>query len=278
MLAAIVINIDPILVQLGPVAIRWYGLMYVVGIVVGVRAALPFLVSKGITEDQVWNVLGPGIVAGLLGGRLYYVVQQPLGPFIAQPWKILATWEGGMAFYGAIFGGVAALAVMAWREKIPFWWLFDGATIFAAVGQFFGRIGNVVNGDILGKPTDLPWGFIYAHPNSFAASHTIAYEPAPIYEMIANLIIIGILFYLRNRVKTAGLIAGTYLLAYSISQYLLFYLRDTEPAVNFGLKQAQLTSIVVFVAALAVLAYRVRAADGPGATTPSSATPIGDTP
>ena len=70
MLAAIIININPILVQLGPVAIRWYGLMYVVGIVVGVRAALPFLVSKGITEDQVWNVLGPGIVAGLLGGRL----------------------------------------------------------------------------------------------------------------------------------------------------------------------------------------------------------------
>src|SRR5207244_13165592 len=128
---------------------------------------------------------------------------------------------------------------MAWGEKMPFWWLFHGPTIFAAVGQCFGRIGNVVNGDILGKPTDLPWGFIYAHPNSFAASHTIAYEPAPIYEMIANLIIIGILFYLRYRVKTAGLIAGTYLLAYSISQYLLFFLRDTEPSVNFGLKQAQ---------------------------------------
>jgi phosphatidylglycerol:prolipoprotein diacylglycerol transferase len=276
-LAAIVINIDPILVQLGPLAIRWYGLMYVVGIVLGVRAALPFVVSKGITEDQVWNVLGPGIIAGLVGGRLFYVAQQPLGPFIAQPWKVLATWEGGMAFYGAIFGGVIALVVMAWRERIPFWWLFDGATIFAAVGQFFGRIGNVVNGDILGKPTSAPWGFIYAHPNSFAASHTIPYEPAAIYEMIANLFIIGILFYMRNRVKTAGLIASAYLLAYSVSQFILFYLRDTEPTVNFGLKQAQLTSIVVFIAALAVLAYRLRSTDGPGATAPSPSSPVGDT-
>ena len=277
-LAAIIINIDPILVQLGPLAIRWYGVMYVVGIVLGVRAALPFVVSKGITEDQVWNVLGPGIVAGLLGGRLFFVAQQPLGPFIAQPWKIFATWEGGMAFYGAIFGGIIALVVMAWREKIPFWWLFDGATIFAAVGQFFGRIGNVVNGDILGKPTTLPWGFVYTSPNSFAIGHPCPCEPAAIYEMIANLIIIGILYYMRYRVKTAGLIAGTYLLAYAISQYFLFYLRDTEPALNFGLKQAQLTSIVVFVAALAVLAYRLRSADSADVTTPSPASPVGDTP
>ncbi|HLZ07274.1 MAG TPA: prolipoprotein diacylglyceryl transferase [Chloroflexota bacterium] len=277
MLAAIVINIDPILIQLGPLAIRWYGLMYVVGIVLGVRAALPFLVSKGISEDQVWNVLGPGIVAGLIGGRLFYVVQQPLGPFIAQPWRILATWEGGMAFYGAVFGGILALVVMAWRERIPFWWLLDGATIFAAVGQFFGRIGNVVNGDILGRPTTQPWGFIYANPNSFAASHTIPYEPAAIYEMIANLVIIGLLFFLRNRVKTAGVIAGTYLLAYSVSQYFLFFLRDTEPTVDFGLKQAQLTSIVVFVVAIAVLAYRLRSGDRSGASTPSPASPVGDT-
>lgn len=274
MLAAIIINIDPVLLQLGPLAIRWYGLMYVVGIVIGVRAALPFLVSRGITEDQVWNVLGPCIVVGLLGGRLYYVLQQPLEPFIAQPWRILATWEGGMAFYGAIFAVVAALAVMSWREKIPFWWLFDGATIFAAVGQFFGRIGNVVNGDILGRPTTLPWGFVYAHPNSFAASHTIAYEPAAIYEMIANLIIIGILFFLSSRVKTSGIISSTYLLGYSISQFILFFLRDTEPTVSFSLKQAQLTSIVVFVVALVFLAYRLRSASGKDAASAHPSAPI----
>lgn len=259
MLAAIVLNIDPILVQLGPLAIRWYGLMYVVGIVVGVQAALPYVKARGITEDQVWAVLGPCIVAGIVGGRLFYVVQQPLGPFLAQPWRIVATWEGGMAFYGAIGAVIIALVVMCWREKIPFWWLLDGAALFAAIGQTFGRIGNLINGDILGAPTTLPWGVIYANPNSFAPSHTIAYQPASVYEMICDLILIGIVFSLRFRLKTPGLLAVVYLLGYALTQFVVFFLRYSEPVVGFGLKQAQLTSVVVFVLALALGAWRLYA-------------------
>jgi phosphatidylglycerol:prolipoprotein diacylglycerol transferase len=260
LLAAITLNINPILVQLGPLAIRWYGIMYVVGIIVGVQAGLPFVRSRGITDDQVWNVLGPCIVAGLIGGRLFYVVQQPLDQYIVQPWRIIATWEGGMAFYGAIFAVILTLIFMAWRSKLPFWWIFDGAAIFAAVGQFFGRIGNLVNGDILGPPTNLPWGVIYAHPNSFAPSHTIAYQPAPVYEMIANLILIGILFALRYRLNKAGMLAAVYLVGYSLSQFIVFFLRDSEPIVGLGFKQAQLTSIIVFVAAVALAAWRWRVA------------------
>jgi phosphatidylglycerol:prolipoprotein diacylglycerol transferase len=278
-LAAIVLNINPILVQLGPLAIRWYGIMYVVGIIVGIQAALPYVRSRGITEDQVWNVVGPCIVAGLVGGRLFFVVQQPLDQFIAQPWRIIATWEGGMAFYGAIFAVILTLAILCWREKIPFWWAFDGAAIFAAVGQFFGRIGNVVNGDILGAPTNLPWGVIYANPNSFAPSHTIAYQPAPVYEMIANLIIIGVLFFLRYRLNIAGLLAAIYLIGYATSQFIVFFLRDSEPIVGFGLKQAQLTSLIVFIAALGLAAWRVRASrDEAAAPAPptSSTTVVSD--
>jgi phosphatidylglycerol:prolipoprotein diacylglycerol transferase len=258
-LASIVLNINPILVQLGPLAIRWYGIMYVVGIIVGIQAALPYVRSRGITEDQVWNVVGPCIVTGLIGGRLFYVVQQPLDQYVAQPWRVVATWEGGMAFYGAIFAVIATLAVLCWREKIHFWWLFDGAAIFAAVGQFFGRIGNVVNGDILGAPTNLPWGIIYAHPNSFAQSHTIAYQPAPVYEMIANLALIGLLFFLRYRLNVPGLLAAVYLAGYATSQFIVFFLRDSEPIVGFGFKQAQLTSVVVFVIAIVLAAWRLRA-------------------
>jgi len=277
-LAAIVINLDPILLQLGPIAIRWYGLMYVVGIVVGIQVGLPYVRSRGISEDQVWNVIGPCIIAGLIGGRLYYVVQQPLGPYLAQPWRIIATWEGGMAFYGAIIGVVVALVLMSWREKISFWTIFDGAVILAAVGQFFGRIGNVINGDILGAPTTLPWGFIYVHPNSFAASHTIAYQPAAIYEMIGNLIIVGILFFLRYRVKRSGILAAVYVICYAVSQFILFYFRDTEPTVGLGLKQAQLTSIVALVVGLVILAYRLRSTptDSTPATVPPPSTAVAD--
>jgi len=249
-LAAIVININPILVQLGPLAIRWYGLMYVVGIIVGLQVALPYVRARGITDDQVWNVVGPGIVLGLIGGRLFYVVQQPLEPFLAQPWRIIATWEGGMAFYGAIAAVTLTLIYMCRREKISAWVMLDGAGIFAAVGQAIGRIGNIVNGDILGAPTNLPWGFIYAHPNSFAPSHTIPYQPAAIYELLCDLVLIGVLFALRNRLKTPGLLVTIYYAGYAISQFLVFFLRDSEPVVAFGLKQAQLTSVVVFLVAV----------------------------
>jgi len=261
-IAAIVINLSPILVQLGPLAIRWYGLMYVVGILIGVQAGLPYARARGITEDQVWNVLGPCIVAGLVGGRLFYVVQQPLGPFLAQPWRIIATWEGGMAFYGAIGGVILALWLVCRREHLPYWIVLDGAAIFAAVGQFFGRIGNIINGDILGAPTTLPWGMIYANPNSFAPSHTIAYQPAPVYEMICDLILIAALFFLKDRLKKPGLLTTVYLIGYAITQFLVFFLRDSEPIVGYGLKQAQLTSIVVFVIALGIAYWRLRASDG----------------
>lgn len=277
MVAAIVLNIDPVLVQLGPLAIRWYGLMYVVGIIVGVWAALPYVRARGISDDQVWSLLGPCIVAGIIGGRLFYVLQQPLGPFIAQPWRIIATWEGGMAFYGAIGAVAIVLFYMCWREKINFWWVFDGGAIFGAVGQLFGRIGNIVNGGILGAPTNLPWGVIYANPHSFAPSHTIAYQPAPAYEMICDLILIGLLFYLRFRLNRSGLLATVYLLGYAATQFVVFFLRDTEPIVGFGLKQAQLTSIVVFVLALIMGAYRLYATRDEAATVPgpgAAPTPI----
>lgn len=270
MLAAIVVDINPILVQLGPLAIRWYGLMYVVGILIGVQAGLPYLVARGFSEEQVWNVLGPCIVAGLVGGRLFYVAQQPLGPFLAQPWRIIATWEGGMAFYGAIIAVILTLFVLCWREKLPYWTLMDGAAIFAAVGQFFGRIGNVINGDILGAPTNLPWGFIYVHPNSFAPSHTIAYQPAPIYEMLCNLILIGTLWFLRNRLKTPGLLVSVYLAGYAITQFLVFFLRDSEPIVGLGLKQAQLTSIIFLLLAIGVGLWRLRAGATPSLMPPGA--------
>ena len=261
MIAAIVINLSPILVQLGPLAIRWYGLMYVVGILIGIQAGLPYVRARGITDDQVWNVIGPCIVAGLIGGRLFYVVQQPLGPFLAQPWRIIATWEGGMAFYGAIGAIIIALWFVCRRENLPYWTMLDGAAIFAAVGQLFGRIGNIINGDILGAPTTLPWGVIYANPNSFAPSHTIAYQPAPVYEMICDLILIGTLFFLKDRLKKPGLLTTVYLLGYAVTQFLVFFLRDSEPIVSFGLKQAQLTSIVVFVLALGLGFWRFRSND-----------------
>jgi phosphatidylglycerol:prolipoprotein diacylglycerol transferase len=252
----IVVNINPVAFHIGPLAVRWYGLMYVVGIVVGLLVAWPYARSKEFTQAQMEKVVYWAVPAGLVGARLYYVMQQPLGPYLSEPWRILAFWEGGMAFYGAIFAVVIVLMIMGWRLKISILRLFDVAAIFAVVGQFFGRIGNIINGDVIGYPTNLPWGFVYANPNSFAPRHDIAYQPAAAYEALIDVILFGILWALRNKLKP-GVLFFIYVLGYSLSQIAVFFLRDNE-VVFLGLKQAQLTAIGVIIVAVAVFLVLIK--------------------
>lgn len=243
----IVINIDPVIFSVGPLSVRWYGLMYIVGIVVGLLVAWPYARSRGITSEQFEKVVLWAVPAGFVGARLYYDLQQPLGQYLSDPLKLIAVWEGGMAFYGAIFAVVLTVVLVAWRMRVSIWKFLDMAVIFAAVGQFFGRIGNIINGDVIGYPTTLPWGFIYAHPNSFPPRHDIAYQPAALYEAIINIIMFSILWSFRNKVKP-GIIFFIYIFLYSLSQLGIFFLRDNE-IILWGLKQAQLTAIGVMIAA-----------------------------
>lgn len=260
----VVINIDPVAIRIGPLAVRWYGLMYAVGIAVGLLVAWPYARAKGFANAQLEKVVYWSVPAGLLGARLYYVSQQPLDQYIAQPWRILAFWEGGMAFYGAIFAVVIVLLVASWRMKISLLGLLDVAALFGVVGQFFGRIGNIINGDVIGYPTTLPWGFVYAHPDSFAPRHDIAYQPAAVYEALINIILFGVLWWLRFRLKR-GVLFFLYVVGYSVSQIIVFFWRDNV-VVFLGLKQAQLTAIGVIVVAVAaffaVAAWQRRAASG----------------
>ncbi|MGI5835792.1 MAG: prolipoprotein diacylglyceryl transferase [Chloroflexota bacterium] len=246
--AFIFIDIDPVLAQIGPIALRWYGLMYDIGIIVGLLIAYPYARKRGISDDDIWAAVWPSILAGFVGARLYYVVQQPLEPYLAEPWRIIATWEGGMAFYGAIIGVALTLTVVARLRRISLGTILDAGALFAVVGQAFGRIGNIINGDIVGPPTDLPWGFVYLHPNSFVADHTIAYQPAAVYELLFNIALFAVLWNLRHRLPKPGMLFAVYLASYSLGQFVLFFLR-TEPLVALGLKQAQVTSLVTMALA-----------------------------
>ncbi len=245
----IVIDMNPVLLSIGPISVRWYGLMYVVGIVVGLLVAWPYAKTRGFTNDQLETIACWSVPAGLVGARLY-VLQQPLGPYLSEPWRILAFWEGGMAFYGAIFAVVIVLLVLAKRLRLSVLKLIDMAALFAVAGQFFGRIGNFINGDVIGYPTNLPWGVVYANPNSFAPRHDIAYQPASAYEALIDVLLFGLLWWLRNKVKP-GVLFFVYILGYSVSQIIVFFWRDNE-VVLFGLKQAQLTALGVIIVAIVV--------------------------
>ena len=296
----IYININPVIVYLGPLALRWYGLMYVVGIVIGLRVIHGYTARKGMNQDMVYRILWWSVAAGLIGGRLYFVVQQPnfVSYYLAQPQHILATWEGGMAFFGAIFLVIPTIFWRARVERINPLVALDAGVLFAAAGQIFGRIGNIINGDIIGYRSTLPWSTVYQNPNSWAclnpATCNVPVQPASIYELFTNIVLLLLMLYLARRLRRPGVLMLVYLFGYCITQFALFFTRDnlivSFLGLNWGLKQAQWTSLVLFIVLLPitylVLRYSKPVPPGEVAATygipqkpkPALATAAGETP
>jgi phosphatidylglycerol:prolipoprotein diacylglycerol transferase len=250
MTSVITMPLDPV-VQLGPIPLHWYGLGYAVAFLVGVRLITPFLDRRGIppktTSDLVWWNIGTGLV----GARLFFVLQQPdLSVFVRNPTRIIAVWEGGMAFFGAVIACIVTVTVFTYLRKLPFWVVLDAGAIFATLPQAIGRIGNVINGDILGPPSDLPWAVRYTSPSTFAPHVGVAYQPAGAYELLVSLALFGLVLLVLSRRPPDGVMGIMYIAAYALSQFLLFYVRATEPVVLFGLKQAQVTALVILLVAV----------------------------
>lgn len=297
-LAYFVINIDPIALRIGPLAIHWYGLAYVVAIFMGAFTLTRWCPKMGIHEDQLYGLLLWTALAGLIGGRLYFVIQQPdlVSGYLLQPARIFEVWNGGMAFFGAIFAGTLTLFFLAPRYGLSRWIAIDGGAVFAIVGQIFGRLGNVINGDILGTPAsaglvNIPgdtcahapciayvadphiqpaWSFVYLNPNNHFTTLGVAYQPAQVYEMLMNVAILLLLFPLRNRLPRirAGYFFVFYLACYAVSQFVVFFFRATEPTTPFlGIsvfKQAQWTAILVLILCIPLF-FAVRRLSGPWA-------------
>jgi phosphatidylglycerol:prolipoprotein diacylglycerol transferase len=234
----------------GPVQIRFYGIAYLLAFIVGTALATRHLERRGVSRNVGTDIAFWAIVFGLIGARLYYVAQSGWLWYLTHPLHIFAIWEGGMAFFGAIFAALIVLVVMARRHHINFWDVLDAGVLFAAVGQPIGRLGNVMNGEILGPPSDLPWAIRYTNPASMAPHLGVAYQPANLYEALGTLLILAALLYLRRRGVPPGIIGLTYLVLYPVSQLILFNWRtDYEtPVILWGLKQAQLTALVMLLA------------------------------
>jgi phosphatidylglycerol:prolipoprotein diacylglycerol transferase len=270
-LTTITINIDPV-IRIGSLSVHWYGVMYAVAFLVAFRyGVLPHVVPRGLSRGVAERALVWTIIFGLLGGRLYYVLQQPnLGDYLHNPIRIIAVWEGGMAFFGAIIAGLACVAVFAWRNRLSTWLMWDAAVIFAVVGQPIGRVGNVINGDILGARSSLPWATGYAnghavlqqgfHLVNYQPGAPWYYQPAAVYEALGTIVIGLILFAMRRRGVRNGALVVAYIPLYAISQLILFQFRASEPVIGLGLRQAQWTAIIILVvvAPVVFLAWRRR--------------------
>jgi len=238
---------------LGGLRIHWYGIFIAIGLFAGIQVALRDAPRRGVSQEALMSVALWCAVAGVAGGRLYYVVQNNFLDYLQHPQNIIAVWQGGMAFYGAIFGGALAMLVYSLQTRISLWKLWDLGALGLAIGQAFGRVGNIINGDIVGYPTDGTWGIIYTHPNALAPVNR-ALQPAAAYELLFSLALFIFLWGIRKRVRPDGMLAMVYLVAYSLGQLALFVLRDNV-VIYWGLKQAQITALVVIAATLPFIAY-----------------------
>lgn len=257
---SITIGLDPVAFSIGGLEVRWYGIMYVVGISFAAWVVTRIAPRTGADVDALWDLFPIALFTGLAGGRLYYVVQDDFGDYLRNPAEIFALWDGGMAFFGAIIAVVATILVFARVRGLSPWPMFDVISVFAVIGQMFGRVGNIVNGDVIGGPTSLPWGTVYTHADSFVPELGVSYHPAAAYSILANGVLLGVLYLAYRRWRYTGVTFGTYLIGYSVTQFVIFFWR-INPDVAFGLAQAQLTAIAIGLIGVAILAYRLEARD-----------------
>ncbi|MDQ6749026.1 MAG: prolipoprotein diacylglyceryl transferase, partial [Candidatus Dormibacteraeota bacterium] len=252
--AVITIPLDPVLLRIGSLGIHWYGVAYVVAFAVGMRMTTGLLLRRGFTAKQCSDLYWWNIAIGLLGARLYFVIQQPnLGDYLAHPIEIVAVWKGGMAFFGALMACLATSVYFCYRHRLSLWSALDAGALFATLPQAIGRLGNIINGDILGPPSNLPWATRYTNPHTFAPALGVAYQPAGAYELLASLLLFAVVSFVLSRHLPAGSAVIVYLVGYPVTQLVLFFIRSTEPVLAFGLKQAQLTALVVLLVGIPVL-------------------------
>jgi phosphatidylglycerol:prolipoprotein diacylglycerol transferase len=278
-----VINVDPNLIVLGPFVLSWHGLFSAIGLAAGIWIAARLLRGTVVPEDEVMTTAFWGTIGGLVGARLFHVVDQ-WSYYSQRPLQILLLNEGGIAIYGAVIGGVLGGFIYARIRHLPVGLLADAAAVGLILGMGIGRIGDVINGEHHGThlPDGTPWAAIYVHPNTLGEPG-VANHLAVGYEMVADLLIYGLLLGLWGRMLRAGMLFWLYLLLYSAARFVItFYRVDT--IVAFGLTQAQLVAIACMLVALWFLVYlfsRTNRVPGhgtaaielpPGAPAPAAAT------
>jgi phosphatidylglycerol:prolipoprotein diacylglycerol transferase len=266
MFLAIVINLDPNLFQIGPFLITWHGVFSVLGILAAARLGLWLLskdkvdVSRG-ADGVTWMVL-----LGLLGARALYVWEN-FRFFSRQLLHIFFITEGGISQWGGLFGAILGAYIWARRARLSFWKVIDAGGPAAMIGLAIGRIGDVINGEHHGTPTHLPWGVEYVNPNTLGQPGEVVH-PEVAYEMILTLGLLALLLPFHQRIKARlpdGVPGLVYLGLYGLGRFWLSYYR-TDPAIAFGLRQAQLASLLMLVVAGVAIPILIRRARAPKPT------------
>jgi len=245
-------NINPDLFTIGPVRVRWYGVMYVLGFI-----ASYFLIQKQkrareigligtVAQDLIFYLAIGVIVGGRLGYILFYEYND-FGAYIKNPLEIIATWHGGMSFHGGLIACVIAGWLFARKKNIPFAALADCTIVTAPIGLGLGRLGNFINGELLGRASNLPWAMI------FPDGGPIPRHPSQLYEVLAEGVLLFIIMWtLRKRQFKDGMMVVFFLLFYGIFRFIIEFFKEPDPQLGFLLgyfTMGQLLCIAMIAAA-----------------------------
>lgn len=264
---AIIIDLNPNLFRIGPFLITWHGVFAVLGILAGARLGLWLLEKEGNDVRSGADGVAWMVVLGLIGARALYVWEN-WKIFAGGHWlRVFALTEGGISQWGGLFGAMAGAYVWSRRAHLSYWKIIDAAGPATMIGLAIGRIGDVINGEHHGTPTNLPWGVEYVNAATLGEPGKVVH-PEVAYEMIVTLALLAMLLPFHRRLKAKlpdGVTGLLYLGLYAASRFFLSFLR-TDPSVFLGLRQAQLASalmVLIAVVAAPILIRRLRAARQP---------------
>lgn len=250
---------DPVFLRLGPLALRWYGVAYILAFLVAMWV-LGRMIRAGrlrITHDQLASLIGWLVIGVMAGGRLgwWLIYDRPAGP---QPWyEPLAAWRGGMSFHGGLVGVLVVLLLWSWRNRVGFLHLADALSLITPIGLLLGRLANFVNAELVGRPTDVPWGVIF--PGDVVARH-----PSQLYEAMLEGPVLLLVTYMAWRFWRGrdGMTTSTFLMFYGLFRFAVEFTREPDVQLGFiafgWLTMGQLLSVLTALVGLALTIYSYR--------------------
>ncbi|HXW41356.1 MAG TPA: prolipoprotein diacylglyceryl transferase [Xanthobacteraceae bacterium] len=258
-------KIDPVLISVGPFAVRWYALAYIVGIIAGWFYARAIVASQRLwggpapltvldfDDFVIWITLGI-----IIGGRTGYVLFYNLPLFAAHPLQIFELWNGGMSFHGGVVGCAVAVVLFAWRRHIPMLSLGDVTAAAAPIGLALGRIANFINGELWGRPTDVAWAMVFPNAGPLPRHPSQLYEAA--LEGVVLFVVLGLLLR-AGALKRPGLVTGVFAVGYGIARIACEFFREPDAQLGFlwgGLTMGMLLCIPLILCGVVLLAVALR--------------------
>jgi phosphatidylglycerol---prolipoprotein diacylglyceryl transferase len=252
-------DIDPVAISFGPVAIHWYGLMYLIGFVAAwwlgvVRARRP---DSGWNSAEIGDLIFYGALGVIIGGRLGYILFYNFGLFLDDPLMLLRIWQGGMSFHGGMLGVLVAMWLYGRRTGRSFFQVTDFIAPFVPIGLGAGRIGNFINGELWGRPTDLPWGMVFPFVDAQPRHPSMLYEA-----LLEGLVLFVILWLYSARPRPTGAVSGLFLLGYGVFRFSVEFVRQPDAHIGYlawdRITMGHLLSapMILFGVLFLVLAYR----------------------